>query len=125
MIFTSGPVYPNAQGVLVPSADEQQSSLPVAPSAVPIFVKTLGSLYGVSGNILYSMPEQGAAKKLTCYFNGYVNSASATLTFQTPFLYTPIVSANTTGLVLAPSARSFVIPVTNTPVTGVLIIEGI
>ncbi len=88
------------------------------------------TLNGTSaGSIVYSMPEQGVAKKFVAYANSYENdtSTSQSITFETSFTNTPIITNNTTGLSLSVSTSGLTIntPDSTTTYSGVIIVEGI
>lgn len=82
-----------------------------------------------AGTIKWSQPFQGAAlKKFVGYASGYENNTATnqTITFTVAFTNTPIITANNTGLTLTVSTTTLTIasPISITPFTGTIIIEG-
>ena len=88
-----------------------------------------GTLNGTTaGSIVYTMPFQGTTyKKVLVYLNGYENDTTTaqTITFPTPFTYTPNVynPAAVPGVTVSTTALS-IDPNTTTVYTAWIIVEG-
>lgn len=82
-----------------------------------------------SGQIIYDMPLQGSAKKLTIVADNYENdtSTSQSFTFPLAFTYQPAITFNESGLTLTASTTELTITAPNatTVYNGVIIVEGI
>ncbi len=93
-------------------------------------VSEVASMSGVtSGNIAYTMPDTGSAKKFVAYLNNYVNNTveSESITFPGTFIYPPVITVNTTGLIAEVNQTSLTIltPDNANSYSGLIIIEGI
>ncbi len=89
-----------------------------------------GSLAGTTaGSVEYVMPAQAEYKKFAAYANGYENDTTTaqSITFFTPFVNTPAISTNTSGLTVTASTTALTISAPNatTTYTGYIILEGI
>ena len=89
----------------------------------------LTSLAGTAGTIQWAQPEQGTRKVFIAYADAYAedNTTNQTITFPTPYTYTPVITTDTTGLTLAVSTTELTItaPDTTTTYTGVIEVVGI
>lgn len=82
-----------------------------------------------AGNITWSQPFQGGSyKEFVGFASGYENNSvvNQTITFTTPFINTPVIVANNTGLTVSVSTTTLTITApNNTSVfSGNLIVEG-
>lgn len=82
-----------------------------------------------AGNIDWSQPLRGFAKKFVANFVGYENDTTTnqTITFPTPFLVAPSTLVNTTGLTISASTTTLTItaPNSTTVYNGIIILEGV
>ena len=88
------------------------------------------TLNGTSaGNIQWQQSEWGQIKRFTAYVDGYENDSTTnqTVTFPYPYLNTPDVAINSSGLTLSASTTTFTIsaPDNTTKYSGVVEVVGI
>jgi hypothetical protein len=81
-----------------------------------------------AGSVQWSQYFQGQFKAFAAQFVGYENDSttSQTITFPTPFVNTPIITVNTTGLTITVTTTTLTIgaPDNTTTYSGIVKIEG-
>lgn len=80
---------------------------------------------GSAGSYTWCQPVSGASwKKIIVRMSGYTNLSSSVITFPIPFVFTPAVMVNGSGLSIATmTATALTIPIATTA-SGFIILEG-
>jgi len=106
----------------------QQFDAPIVPVSVNIIAQRPSVTGTTAGSIIWDMPFQGTSyKKVLVYLDGYENDTTTaqTITFPTPFTYTPNVynPAAVPGVTASTTALS-IDPDTTTVYTAWIFVEG-
>jgi len=94
-----------------------------------LMFNSITSLAGITrGNISWSQYFQGQFKAFAAQFIGYENDSTTnqTITFPTPFVNTPIITVNTTGLTITVTTTTLTInaPDNTTTYSGIVEVKG-
>jgi hypothetical protein len=92
-------------------------------------INLLNTLTGTTaGNVQWSQYMQGKFKAFAAQFIGYKNSTTTnqSITFTTPFVNTPVITSNTTGLTITANTTTLTIntPNNTTAYNGIVEVKG-